>query len=64
MSKIGDALALYDGGMNAHAAATKIGIQASAVYKAIKQRKALVSGRCPCCNQPLPAEKRKDLTAI
>lgn len=42
------ALELYDGGMNAHAAAVEAGVMPNAVYVALKKRKATVT--CPCCD--------------
>ena len=41
-------------GMNPYAAAKQAKVTPSAVYTALKNRRILQSGICPCCAQPLP----------
>lgn len=56
------ALALVQGGMTAHAAATKLGLNSSAVYRALAraQNKPL----CPCCGQALREGFTVDRSAL
>lgn len=55
--KIQKALRLYDGGLNAHAAAQQAGLQPSAVYAALKKRRDKAAGVCTACGQTLPHSK-------
>lgn len=56
--KIQRALALVDAGATAWRASQEVGIQASAVYRAIKIRKLRAQGICIHCGGKIKAKKK------
>ena len=61
MSKTREAVELVlSGKMNAYAAAEFVGIKSNSVYVALKRRRVMDAGLCPCCGHALP-EKTKSV---
>lgn len=62
VSRTMQAVALVREGKTPHAAATKLGISAAAVYRALAREQGKL--RCPCCGQPIRSGAQLDRSQL